>query len=35
METASEIGYVLVVIFLIAVIIRVWKDNKKEDNLWK
>jgi len=35
METASGIGYTLIVIFLLAVIIRLWKDNRKEDDLWK
>jgi hypothetical protein len=35
MTTASDIGYALVIILLPAVIIRVWKNNKKEDNNWK
>jgi hypothetical protein len=35
MDTASNIGYALIVIFLLAVIVRLWIDNQKEDNLWK
>lgn len=35
MDTASNIGYILVVIFLLAVIIRLWKDNRNEKCFWK
>lgn len=34
MDTASNIGYALIVIFLLAVIIRLCQDNKKEENHW-
>lgn len=29
MDTASVIGYLLIVAFLVAVIVRLWQDNKK------
>jgi cbb3-type cytochrome oxidase subunit 3 len=35
MDTAGFIGYLLILIFLIAVIIRIWRDNKKEENFRK
>ncbi len=34
MDTASNIGYALIVIFLLAVIIRLWKDNQNEKSFW-
>jgi hypothetical protein len=34
MEIACDIGYALIVILVLVAIIRIWKDNKKEENNW-
>ncbi|RKR84292.1 hypothetical protein BDD43_4524 [Mucilaginibacter gracilis] len=34
METATFIGFGMLVLFLIAVIITIWKDTRKEKRFW-
>lgn len=35
MDTATVIGYFLIVTFLVAVIVRLWQDNKANDKRFK
>ncbi len=34
MDTATLIGYFLIVAFLVTVIIRLWQDNNTQDKHW-